>query len=168
MSRKATRRDGVKTSAMTPNPATVHPKYDLFARLVARGMDQAQAYREAASKPDASPKTSYEQGARWARKMSARITELRVDGAAAVKSAAKAEYVYEYEDAMREADEIMALARSKEDPSGMSRALALKVKVAGLEVSARGNERAPLRDMDDSQLEAFIRENAAKAGMTLQ
>lgn len=140
------------------------PQQEQFAQYVALGMTQADAYRKA-MKSKASDKTIWEKASRLAGKVEARVAELQ----AAAKQKATAKYVYEYEDAMREADEALAIARQKNDPKAMASIIALKGKFSGLETEARRNERPPFEGMTDDELVDLVNRNMEEAGLaTLQ
>src|SRR5450631_635923 len=118
-----------------------------FAQLVALGMNQSDAYRRATG-TKAKAETVHAQASAWAHKVRIRIAELR----AATKDKATAKYVYEYEDAMREVDEALAIARQAEDAKAMTSAIALKAKLSGLETDPRKNDREPFAGMSDDEL----------------
>lgn len=152
------------SSATTAAPMTGQmAKEEEFARLVALGYLQAEAYRQATG-TSAKDETVHEQASRWARKLSARIEELRQ----AAKTQAKAEYVYEYEDAMREIDEARLIAKNKEDAKAMVAASALKSKLSGLETEPRKNNRRPYEELSDAELDEKIAQRLPEAGYTIQ
>lgn len=137
--------------------------HERFAQLVAKGESQAVAYRQAVNK-NVGDETAWVNGSKLAAKVALRVEELR----AAAKERANAKYVYEYEDAMREIDEALVLARDKDDPKAMTAAIALKAKLSGLETEARKNERPPFEGMTDEELVAGINRDLDEAGFTLQ
>jgi hypothetical protein len=78
---------------------------------------------------------------------------------------------YKLEDAMREAEEARVLAMADKKGAGAAvSATALKAKLNGLLVEDRKNERRPLSDADDAELQSVIERAAKEAGIgvTLQ
>ena len=136
-----------------------------FAQLVALGMSQARAYREATGSK-AKDETVCVQASKWAHKdhITSRVAELLSHA----KEKANKRYVYDYEDAMREADEAMKIARIKKDAKAMATIVALKGKFSGLETEARRNERPPFDGMTDEELLDGINRDMHEAGITIQ
>jgi flagellar biosynthesis/type III secretory pathway protein FliH len=64
--------------------------------------------------------------------------------------------IYTAEIAMQEADEAIKLAKERGQAAAYVAAVALKAKINGLLVEDRRNERAPLADMSDEQLDQVI------------
>lgn len=144
---------------------TLSKQHEQFARLVAQGESQAEAYRKATgtkAKAGSVKVSASRLAANPA--ITSRIQELH----GAAKTKADEKYVYEYEDAMREADEAMAIARAKNDAKAMATIVALKGKFSGLETEARRNERAPFEGMTDEELAEVVHRNMTEAGFTIQ
>lgn len=156
-------RTALDPSTSTAKADSLSAAEERFAKLVALGMSQAEAYRRATG-TKAKDETIYVQASVWARKVAIRIGELR----AAAKARSAAQYVYEYEDAMRECDDALEVARDDGDSSAMSKAIALKAKLSGLETDPRKNEREPFGEMSDEELVEGINQNLDRAGFRLQ
>jgi hypothetical protein len=60
---------------------------------------------------------------------------------------------------MSEAGEALELARSKQDPRAMVSAISLRARMNGLLVEDRRNDRGPLPDLTDEQLDAMLRDS---------
>lgn len=133
------------------------PKQEKFAQGIASGMAQADAYRAAFDCSKSKDKTIHEAASRLANdgKVTARVTELRVPIVAKVR--------YELEQAMEEANRALALAERLENPAAMARVVELKSRLSGLMVEDRKNQRRPLEELSDAQLEARIERLAGGA-----
>jgi hypothetical protein len=139
------------------------PEEERFAKLVALGMSQSEAYRRV-SGTKSKDESVWARGSEWARKVAVRIDELRQ----AAKAQATEKYVYEYEDAMRECDEALEMAKDAGDSGAMSKAIALKAKLSGLETEARKNERDPFDEMSPEERRSRIEKLLPEAGYSLQ
>jgi hypothetical protein len=137
------------------------PKREKFAQAVASGMAQAAAYRAAFNCRKSTDKTIHEHASRLAAdgKVRARIAELRAPVVAKVR--------YELEQAMRECDEAIALAKKTESASAMVAAVTLKSKLNGLMVEDRKNQRRPFEELTEDQLDQAIRQKAHEAGVSV-
>jgi hypothetical protein len=158
------------TSSATPAapPSTgetkaLSMKEEAFAKLVALGMSQSEAYRRATG-TKAKDESVWESASRMAVKVSSRIQELREEA----KAKANGQYVYEYQDAMRECDEALEMAKVAGDSGAMSKAIALKAKLSGLETDPRKNAREPFEGVTDDELIDGINRDIAEAGCTIQ
>jgi phage terminase small subunit len=122
-----------------------NPRHERFAQEVAKGASIAEAYRAA----------GYRDDRRHASRLLAtngdvvkRIGELRA------QLAEKA--VITQESLLREVEEALGWARSKQDTKAAVAAIKLKAQLTGFLVQERRNEREPLRDVPDDVLEAEI------------
>jgi len=70
-------------------------------------------------------------------------------------------------DALQEIHAAYLLAEKQQDPGNMVRAVEGKAKLLGLHTDPRKNERTPLRDMNDADLDKFIADKAVQAGVEL-
>lgn len=141
----------------------LRPEEETFSRLVAKGHSQIDAYREATGSK-ATPEAAAVTASRWAAKC-----RLRIEALGALRQDKSAtEYVYEYEDAMREIDEARQIAKAKEDAKAMVAASALKSKLAGLETEMRKNNRRPYEELSDVELDEKISQKLPEAGYTIQ
>lgn len=130
------------------------PKQEKFAQGIAAGMAQVDAYRAAFDCSNSKDKTAHEGACRLAAKskVAARIRVLT--GLSAVNAASAVRY--ELVDAMRECDEALAVAKANANAAAMARCVELKAKLNGLMVEDRKNQRRPLEELSDAQLEARI------------
>lgn len=143
------------------------PKQEKFAQGIAQGLSQADAYRAAFDSSNSTDKTIHEGASRLARngKVAARVAVLTSQAAARAADAPGKAMRYELEDAMREIDEALATAKKNDNPTAMARCVELKAKLNGLMVEDRKNQRRPLEELTDAQLEARIeRLNTAPPG----
>lgn len=132
-------------------------KQEKFARGIVSGLSQADAYR-AAYDSTSTDKTVHEAASRLARngKVAARVMILTAQaGTRAADTAVKA-VRYELVDAMRECDEALAVAKKNGNAGAMARCVELKAKLNGLMVEDRKNQRRPLEELTDQQLESRI------------
>jgi hypothetical protein len=132
-----------------------------FAQLLASGMKESDAYRGAYNAGQMKPKTINEAACRLAAdsKIRARVDELRAPIVEKVR--------YDLEDAMRECEDAIALAKTKENPSAYVAAIQLRAKLNGLLVEERANKRAPLEEMSDAALDQQIARDAEHLGVSL-
>jgi phage terminase small subunit len=130
------------------------PKQEKFAQGRAAGLSQTEAYRAAFDCSNSSDKTVHEGASRLAAnsKVAARLRILM--GLAAINATSAVRY--ELEDAMRECDEALAVAKEGKNAAAMARCVELKAKLNGLMVEDRKNQRRPLEELSDDQLEARI------------
>jgi phage terminase small subunit len=130
------------------------PKQEKFAQGVASGLNQADAYRAAFNPKRSKPETIHQEASRIAadRNVSARIKALTEKIVDEVRAAVR----YELEDAMRECDEALAVAKEGKNAAAMARCVELKAKLNGLMVEDRKNQRRPLEELTDDQLDARI------------
>jgi hypothetical protein len=129
-------------------------KQDKFARCVAEGMSQADAYR-----------TAYDAGGMTAKQIQEEACKLmatpkiaqRVDAQRLQIGQKMAEEVtYDYQEAMRELDEAIAFAIECKAPAARIAALNLKQKISGLHVEERKNDRSPVSGLDHAQTKAAL------------
>lgn len=114
-------------------------------------MSQAEAYRQAVS-DTCTDKTAWEQGARLARKVGARVRELH----SAIHGEVNEAFVYRYQEAMAELHVIHRKAFMDGDNSAVVAAIGKKCKISGLEVDPRGNAAKPFEGATDEELDAEI------------
>jgi phage terminase small subunit len=133
-----------------------------FAQALARGMSQAEAYREA-----------YPTSVNWKEnsvhcnasklagdaKIAQRVDEIRAPVLRKVR--------YELEDAMREANEAIVLAKEVGNPAALVAAVTLRARLNGLMTEDRKNDRRPLNEMNDEELQRLIGEAAREAGISV-
>lgn len=141
------------------------PEEERFARLVALGMSQSEAYRQATG-TKAKDEAVWVKGSQWAGKdaVRKRLEELR----AAAKARSTEKYVYDYQDAMRECDEALEFARLAGDSKAITAAVALRSKLSGLETEARKNDRDPFDEMTPEERQARIEKLLPEAGYSIQ
>jgi hypothetical protein len=127
------------------------PQQEQFALLIATGESQSEAFRKSFSNS-----TEWKANTVWSRAsvmagkdaVAKRIQNLRAE----IREKSR----YTLEKCMTELDEAVNIARNRNDAKAMAQAIALRAKVNGLMVEERRNERIPLTDADDSQLDAAI------------
>jgi phage terminase small subunit len=127
------------------------PKQQKFIEEVAAGNSQTDAY-----------KSAYNAGKMKDCTVRKRASELMTNGDVAgmlqhLRGKATARIQYDTEDAMREAHVAMELALSQGEPSAAVAAITLKAKLKGLIVKDRQNDKSPLADMTDDELDALIK-----------
>lgn len=134
------------------------PKREKFAQGISAGLNQADAYRAAFDVTGSTDKSIHEAASRLARdgKVNARVMILTAQAAERAANGATKAVRYELEDAMREIDEALATAKKNDNPAAMARCVELKAKLNGLMVEDRKNQRRPLEELTDAQLEARI------------
>ena len=129
-------------------------KQDHFARCVAEGKSQADAYRAA-----------YEAGKMTAEAIQCEASKLmsnptvtqRVEFYRLQIGSKVAEAItYGYNEAMSELDEAIAFARECKQPGAAVAALNLKQKISGLHVEERKNNRTPIEGLDYEQTKAAL------------
>lgn len=139
-------------------PALSNSRHEAFARDVASGVPQTEAYgRHFAHR--CTPKTLTENASRLAKKLRARIEELK--GAAAAKVGVTVESL------TRELDEAIQFAREQKDAGAMATAIKVKAHVTGHLVDPRKNLRAPIEDVPDDRLDAAIEQLSQVTGVPL-
>lgn len=166
--RRAPEKPTAEPKKAAPGVEPLSAAKEKFAHALALGAEQASAYRQALPGTRAKPGSIWTEASKWAAdpKVRQRVAELHAE---ARERAAKA-HVYEYEDAMREVDEALQIAKFMLDSSAMSKAVDLKAKLSGLHVDPRANARDPFEGKTDAELLAMARADAeelAKAGTPL-
>jgi hypothetical protein len=133
---------------------------EAFCVALAKGAkSQAAAYR-----------TAYPSSLKWKAetvhvKASALTSRDKVTARiAALRSELRAASGYDLAQAMRECDEALALAKDNENAGDMARVIALRAKMNGLLVEDRRNERPPLADLSDEDLERQLERALVEIG----
>lgn len=151
---------------MTANLKPLTPGQQRFAELVAAGVDQTNAYRQAFPGSKAKPETLWVKACQLAKQphVATAITDL-VNKA---REKAAALIAYDLQDAVREAHEAYELAKKQGRPTAMYGAVYLKAKLLGLLAEDRKNDRTPLSELTDDQLAQQVRDAAAGAAQSPQ
>lgn len=138
-------------------------KQEAFCLAVAGGATLSAAYESAYNCTRQTSKSVNELASKLARdtKIASRINELRQPAIDAVRAKVR----YELEDAMRECEEALGIAREKNDAKAMKGLIELKARLNGLMVEDRANRREPLTEMSDDALDAQIARDAKEAGI---
>lgn len=129
------------------------PQQEKFAQLVAMGMNQSLAYRQAYNAKGMKAKTINECASRLMRdrKVTARVAEIRKPVIAKAR--------YGLTQAMEEAERAMHMGLMLGQPSAAVSAVALRARLNGLEVDPRKNDRDPYAELSDEELERSIAES---------
>ena len=125
-----------------------------FAELVASGETQTEAYRQAYPNGRPNAATARREGHTMAKRpdIAALILELTVK--AREKTAGKISHGLE--EAVEEADVIYQLGKLQKNGSVMAQGTIIKNRLLGLFAEDRKNDRTPLSDMTDEQVEAVL------------
>lgn len=139
------------------------PKQESFCLAYLHLGNASEAYREAYDANACKPATINRKAKELLDngKIAARLTELR---APTLRRA-----LYDYDQAMTEANEALDLARKMENPSAMVAAATLRAKLSGLMVEDRKNQRVPLQDFSTDrlqELESLLEQSAGLPGQT--
>lgn len=139
-----------RVKAGTSKDGKLTSQQERFAQLVAGGLSQSAAYRDAYNVKRSKPETVHENASRLMAdgKVSARVAELRKPVIQQVQ--------YNLVRAMAEAEEARALALMTGQTAAAVSAVTLKAKLNGLLVEDRKNERRPLEDVSDEELDRII------------
>lgn len=121
----------------------------------------SEAYRRAYKPKHMSAKSVHEKASHILAegKVQARVAELRAPMIARAQ--------YGLERAMEEAETARRLAMLMGQAAAAVSAVALKAKLNGLLVEDRRNERRPLQNMDDAELDRQIERYATEAGISV-
>ena len=121
----------------------------------------SEAYRRAYKPKHMSAKSVHEKASHILAegKVQARVAELRAPMIARAQ--------YGLERAMEEAETARRLAMLMGQAAAAVSAVALKAKLNGLLVEDRRNERRPLQNMDDAELDRQIERDATEAGISV-
>jgi len=121
----------------------------------------SEAYRRAYKPKHMSAKSVHEKASHILAegKVQARVAELRAPMIARAQ--------YGLERAMEEAETARRLAMLMGQAAAAVSAVALKAKLNGLLVEDRRNERRPLQDMDDAELDRQIERDATEARISV-
>lgn len=124
-------------------------KQEAFCLEFVKGIDASKAYRSVYDCAKSSDKTVWRSAKQLMDnpKVSARIAELRKPAAEAAQ--------YDLQQAMLEAEEIRVGALKDGKFSAAASAVQLKAKMNGLLVEERKNQRTPLQELTDEQLDAY-------------
>jgi len=137
------------------------PKQERFAQRLVAGESQSDAYR--AIYPHCrqwQAKSIHEAASKLAAKVAPRVEELRAPVIAEAR--------YMLKEAMQDAESARRQAMLLGQPGAAVSAATLKCKLNGLLVEERRNERRPLEDLSDEELERIIERAQREAGVTLQ
>jgi phage terminase small subunit len=126
-------------------------KQQKFVEEVVSGKSQSDAYKAAYNVGKMQPSTIRNEASKLLKNpdVTAMLKHLREKATARVQ--------YDTEDAMIEADEAFKLAMNLGEPSAAVAAITLKAKLMGLIVKDRKNEKSPLADLSDDELDALIK-----------
>ena len=136
--------------------AGLTPKQEAFARGLASGAGQAEAYRKAYPRAKTwQPSTVYETASRLAKnhKILARVAELRAPIEAEIREIAKI-------DADQRIRRYTELGKKAEDTGDIATAIRAEdsiTRVTGLFTAERQNNRSPIEDLDPGQRDALRR-----------
>lgn len=132
-----------------------------FVKLVAKGVNQTEAYRQAYPNCKAKSEVVSIKACQLAK------TTRVVEALAKARDRVEQGISYGLVDALREAEEARAMAETQKQSSAMTAAITLKSKLLGLMAEDRKNDRTPLSDISDDQLQQHIDAAAREAGYVI-
>lgn len=130
-----------------------NPRHEHFAALLAEGWTATDAYAEVGYTPDG--------------RNAGRLTkndEIR-SRVAELLERAQTRHDVTLDSLTAELEEAREIAKQQKNAAGMTAAIMGKAKLHGLETGPRANEREPLRDLSDDELDRAIERLAAEAGI---
>lgn len=136
-------------------------KQEKFCLEYLKTGNASEAYRRAYGKKGKSDKSINELASHLLKniKVASRVAALRAPVIARAQ--------YGLEQAMEEAETARRLAMLMGHAAAAVSAVALKAKLNGLLVEDRQNERRPLQDVDDAELDRQIKHDAKAAGVSV-
>ena len=123
------------------------PKQERFCQNIAKGMSQADAYRDAYDTENMKEETIWSASCRLMNdcKVTARVKELTAEAVKDIK--------YEVEDCFRETDEILQLAKMTDNLQIMLKAVEQKGKLKGLFKDKENNVNVNVSVMPDVKID---------------
>lgn len=123
------------------------PKQERFCQNIAKGMSQADAYRDAYNTENMKEETIWSASCRLMNdcKVTARVKELTAEAVKGIK--------YEVEDCFRETDEILQLAKMTDNLQIMLKAVEQKGKLKGLFKDKESNVNVNVSVMPDVKID---------------
>lgn len=141
--------------------ANLTPKQEKFCQGIVKGLSQADAYRAAYDAKNMKPATVQNKAHVVMKigEVSARVEALR--------KPVMEKLQYGLEQAMREADEALQVAKLKENGGAMVAAVQLRAKLNGLLIERREVRHGEIEDRDDASLDRMIASAATEAGLSV-
>ena len=136
-------------------------KQEAFCQAIVKGSNQADAYRSAYNASKMKDETIYAMSSKLAadHKVAIRLQELRQPVVEKLQ--------YGLEEAMREADDALAVSKSKKNGGAMVAAVTLRAKLSGLLVERKEVKLTTVQQLVEADLDHLITHKAREAGVNL-